>query len=209
MGRIVVSAFLTADGVMQAPGGPDEDRDGDFHYGGWLFPFADEVMRQIITKAIQDADSFLLGRRTYEIFAGYWPNMTDPSRPDSAIAVELNAKPKLVASRTLSSVEWNNSALLQGDVVEALNRAKSETAGTILTQGSSNLIQTLINTDLVDEYLLFVFPVILGRGKRLFGEGAGVIPTRLKMVDTVTTSTGGQVMTYRADGRPEFGSIGD
>jgi dihydrofolate reductase len=202
MGRLVVAAFLSIDGVMQAPGAPDEDPDGNFPFGGWLVPFADEVMGQVVTAAIAEPDAFLLGRRTYEIFAGHWPKVTDPADP---VATALNAKPKYVASRTLSSVDWSNSHLLEGDVVEAVRRLKSEIAGVIMTQGSSDLIQTLMGADLVDEYRLWFFPVVLGQGKRLFGSGTA--PTRLKLTDSVTTSTGTLVNTYTAEGRPEVGSF--
>ncbi len=202
MGRLVVAAFLSIDGVMQAPGGPDEDRDGDFPFGGWLVPYADEVMGEIVTAAIQQAEAFLLGRRTYEIFAGHWPRVVDPDDP---VATALNAKPKYVASRTVGSVDWNNSTLLEGKVVDAVMRLKKEVAGEIMTQGSCDLIQTLMEHDLVDEYRLWFFPVVLGQGKRLFGNGA--IPTRLKLLQSLTTGTGALVNTYDADGRPEFGSF--
>src|ERR1700675_2764648 len=202
MGNLVVAAGLTLDGVMQAPGGPGEDDDGGFPFGGWMFPFADEKMEQIAKTMLSGADAFLLGRRTYEIFAGYWPKVLDS---DDVIATSLNSKPKYVASRTLGSVEWNNSTLLEGDVAAAVKRLKAEVDGQIVTQGSSNLIQTLMQHDLVDEYRIWFYPVLLGQGKRLFGDGT--IPTRLKLVDTVTTGTGAVMNTYTNDGRPEMGSF--
>lgn len=205
MGKLVVQAFLSLDGVMQAPGGPDEDRDGDFPFGGWLFPFADEAMGEGVTASIEEAECFLLGRRTYEIFAAHWPRVTDPDADDAAVADPLNAKPKFVASRTLDAVHWNNSTLLEGEVADSVTQLKAETGGVILTQGSSDLIQTLIANDLVDEYRLWIFPVVLGQGKRLFGDGT--IPTRLKLVESSTTSTGALACTYSVDGKPEMGSF--
>ena len=205
MGKLVVAAFLTMDGVMQAPGGPKEDMDGSFAYGGWSFPFADEEFGKGITAAIVEAECFLLGRRTYEIFAGYWPRMTDPDAEDAAVAEPLNAKPKFVASRTLKSVDWNNSRVLEGDAAEAVARLKEDTRGVILTQGSSKLIQTLFAADLVDELRLWTFPVVLGRGKRLFGDGT--IPKRLRLTASLTSRTGVLACTYAVDGQPEFGSF--
>jgi dihydrofolate reductase len=200
--KLVVGTFLSLDGVMQAPGGPDEDRDGGFDLGGWLVPYADEDMGNFMVDSITNTDALLLGRKTYEIFAAHWPNVTDENDP---IAAALNTKPKYVASRTLDGVEWNNSTLLKGDVAEAVAELKGRPGGVLQVQGSSELAQTLIRHDLVDEYRLLVYPVVLGKGKRLFREGNP--PSALRLVDTKTTSTGVAVHTYQSAGKPEFGSF--
>jgi dihydrofolate reductase len=200
--KLIVGAFLSLDGVMQGPGGPDEDRESGFDLGGWVVPYADEDMGQFMVESIKSTDAFLLGRKTYEIFAAYWPKVTDENDP---IATALNSKPKYVASRTLDKVEWNNSTLLQGDVAEAVAELKRQPGGKLQTQGSGELNQTLIRHDLVDEYRLLVYPVVLGKGKRLFREGN--LPAALRLVDTKTTSTGVSIHTYESAGKPEFGSF--
>src|SRR5690606_1774491 len=142
MRKLVVGTFLTLDGVMQAPGGPDEDREGGFEHGGWLVPYFDEEFAQLMTDWTLRAGAFLLGRKTYEMFAGSWPNATDPN-DESAVA--LNTRPKHVASRTLSEVAWNNSSLLEGDIASAVARLKAEDGNEIQVHGSSDLLQTLLN----------------------------------------------------------------
>ncbi len=203
MPKIVVNAFLTLDGVMQAPGGPDEDRDGGFAHGGWQAPYLDDVMGRLVTEGMKDADGFLLGRRTYDIFASYWPKVTDPDDP---IATALNARPKYVVSRSLERVTWNNSSLIKGDVVAELRKLRQRPGRTVQTWGSTELLQTLLKHDLVDEYRLFIFPVVLGSGKRLFG--SGTVPAALKQVETVTTGKGGTYHRLERGGRPEYGRIG-
>jgi dihydrofolate reductase len=200
--KLLVTTFLSLDGVMQAPGGPDEDRDGGFDQGGWLVPFADEDMMRFVVDWIAPADGFLLGRKTYEIFAAHWPRVTDPGDP---VARALNTLPKYVVSKTLDRVEWNNSALIQGDVVEEIRKLKRRPGRELQVHGSGGLAQTLIENDLVDEYRLWFFPVVLGRGKRLFG--AGAVPATLKLVDSRTTSTGVAIHTYARTGEMQYGSV--
>ena len=202
MSKILVTTFLSLDGVMQAPGGPDEDRSGGFDHGGWLVQFGDENMMRLVVEWIARADGFLLGRKTYEIFAAYWPLVTDPSDP---VARALNTLPKYVASRTLDKVEWNNSTLIQGNVVEEIEKLKGRPGREIQVHGSGGLARTLMENDLVDEYRLWSFPVILGRGKRLFGEAA--VPATLELIDNQTTSTGVAIHTYRRAGEMRYGSV--
>jgi len=192
MRKLVVGTFVTLDGVMQAPGGPDEDRDGGFQHGGWLVPYLDEKFIEIMTEWTKRADAFLLGRKTYEMFAESWPKSTDPAEP-------LNIRPKFIASRTLDKVNWNNSILLKGDVAQEVAKLKAQAGGEIQVHGSGNLIQTLLQHDLVDTLRIWQFPVVLGTGKRLFGGGA--IPRSFRLVDTQLNTTGAVLHVYeRADG---------
>jgi dihydrofolate reductase len=202
MSKLVVTTFLSLDGVMQAPGGPDEDRSGGFDHGGWLVPFADEDMGKAVVEWIAQADGFLLGRKTYEIFAAHWPRATDPSDP---VAKALNTLPKYVASKTLNKVEWNNSKLIQGDVSEEVAKLKRQPGRELQVHGSAGLAQTLIANDLVDEYRLWSFPVVLGRGKRLFGSGA--VPTTLKLTGSKTTGAGVTIHTYQRAGEMRYGTV--
>lgn len=201
MRKLVVGTFLTVDGVMQAPGGPDEDRDGEFEQGGWSVNYWDDMMGQIITQWTTKAGALVLGRKTYEIFAAHWPLVGD----GDPIAATLNNVPKYVASRTLHEVTWSNSSLIRGDVAEAIAALKEGTGAELQVHGSCELAQTLIEHDLVDEYRLWVFPVVLGRGKRLFGRGA--VPTTLSLVDTKTSSTGVAIHTYERGGAVQYGSF--
>jgi dihydrofolate reductase len=202
MSKLVVGTFLTLDGVMQAPGGPDEDRDGGFEHGGWSVKYWDDKMGQIITEQTLEADAVLLGRRTYEIFAAHWPRVTDPSDP---IAAKLNSVRKYVVSRTLAKAEWHNSFLISGDAAAHVARLKEETGGDIQVSGSANLLQTLLKHDLVDEFRLWIFPVVVGSGKRLFAEGT--VPGALRLVDTRASSTGVAIQRYVRAGRLEYGSF--
>jgi dihydrofolate reductase len=202
MRALVVGTFLTMDGVMQAPGGPDEDRDGGFQHGGWLVPYFDERLVEIMTEWVRGAGAFLLGRRTYEIFAGSWPRSTDPA---DEIGVALNTRPKFVASRTLDQVEWNNSVLLRGDVAEEVAKLKSQDGGEIQVHGSSVLLQTLLAHDLVDRLRIWQFPVVVGAGKRLFGEGT--IPRSFRLVDTQRTAPGAVLQVYERAGQPRYGEV--
>src|SRR3990172_4841220 len=161
MRKLVVGAFLTLDGVMQAPGGPDEDRDGGFQHGGWLVPYFDEKFVEIMTEWSKRAGAFLLGRKTYEMFAASWPKSTDPA---DEIATALNTRPKFVVSRTLEKVTWSNSHLLKGDIAEEAAKLKAQVAGEIQVHGSSDLLQTLLKRDLVDVLRIWQFPVVLGTG---------------------------------------------
>jgi dihydrofolate reductase len=202
MRKLVVGTFLTLDGVMQAPGGPNEDRDGGFPHGGWLVPYFDEMLVQIMTEWSKRAGAFLLGRKTYEIFAGSWPNSTDPA---DEIATALNTRPKFVASRTLNRVTWNNSMLLKGDVAEEVAKLKAQEGGEIQVHGSGNLLQTLLQHDLVDTLRIWQFPVVLGTGKRLFGEGT--IPRSFRLVDTQLGTTGAVLHVYEREGELRYGEV--
>ena len=183
---------------MQAPGAPDEDRSGGFAHGGWMVPYADEDLGRLVTAWIEQAGGFLLGRGTYDIFAAHWPRVTDPQ---DVIARALNGLPKYVASTTLKQddLTWQNSHLLQGDTVEAVRRLKEEIDGNLLVAGSVNFLQTLMRHNLVDEYQLVVFPVVVGPGHRLFREA---LPFSLRLIDSKTTPRGVQIQTYEP-GEPQ------
>ena len=202
MRKLVVNTFLTLDGVMQAPGGPEEDPSSNFEHGGWSVNFWDEQMGERMNESMGPGKDFalLLGRKTYEIFAAYWPHARD--QPGAA---ELNAATKYVASRTLDKVEWENSTLLEGDAAEAVARLKEEDGPEIQVHGSSDLIQSLLEKDLVDEFRLLIFPVVLGSGKRLFGEGT--IPAAFKATNSKTASTGVLLVNYERAGGIEYGSF--
>lgn len=200
MRKLVVGTFLTLDGVMQAPGGPDEDRDGGFEHGGWLVPYFDNRFEEIMAEWTARAGGFVLGRRTYEIFAGSWPNATDPG---DRIAATLNQRPKYVASRTLDRLGWQNSTLLKGDVVEAIRKLKAEDGGELQVHGSCGLLQTLLRHDLVDTLRLWHFPVVLGTGKRLFGEGA--TPASFRLVESESIPTGAILNVYERVGGLRYG----
>jgi dihydrofolate reductase len=200
--KLVVGTFVTLDGVMQAPGGPDEDRDGDFRHGGWLVPYFDEKFAEIMTEWTQRAGAFLLGRKTYEIFAASWPKSTDPADP---IAAALNTRPKFVASRTLDQLNWNNSILLKGDVAAEVAKLKAREGSEIQVHGSGELLQTLLKHDLVDTLRLWQFPVVLGTGKRLFG--AGTIPRSFRLVDTQLTAAGAVLHVYERAGKLRYGEV--
>lgn len=201
MAELTMTTFLSLDGVMQAPGGQQEDVGGGFPYGGWLVPHADADMGKTMGEIFSKAEAFLLGRTTYDIFAAYWPRITDPADP---IASKLNALPKFVASRTRSSFTWSNTTLVR-DVVDEVDGLKRRFAREVQVHGSCGLAQTLIENDLVDEYRLLTFPVILGAGKRLFGTGA--VPRTLKLVSTSTTGTGAVFSVYRPAGGLKTGSF--
>jgi dihydrofolate reductase len=200
--RLTIQTFLTLDGVMQAPGGPDEDTEGGFTHGGWSFPYGDEDSGQAIVDWFGKADAFLLGRRTYEIFAGYWPKVADEDNP---IASKLNSLPKYVASTTLGSVDWEHSSLLGGDVVGEIEKLKEQPGEELQVHGSGGLARTLMEHDLIDEYRLFVIPVHLGSGKKLFRDGAR--PAALKLTGTRTTGSGVVIATYEPDGAVRYGSF--
>ena len=200
--KLIIQTFLSVDGVMQAPGAPDEDRSGGFAHGGWLVPYADEDFGRLVTAWIEQASAFLLGRGTYEIFAAHWPKVTDAQ---DVIARALNGLPKYVASTTLKTAEWHDTTLIAGDVVAAVRALKRDGSGELQVHGSPGLAQTLITNDLVDEYRLFVHPVVLGSGKRLFG--AGAVPAALRLTATTTTSTGVVVHTYERAGALRYGAF--
>jgi dihydrofolate reductase len=202
--RLTVHTFVTLDGVMQAPGGPDEDRSDGFDLGGWLVPFADQDMGEAMDGFFGEVDAFLLGRRTYEIFAAYWPKQTDADDP---IATKLNSLPKHVASRTLSEVSWEGSTLIEGDLAEAVTELKQQPGRELQVHGSGRLAATLQRHGLVDEYRLLTYPVVLGKGRRLFPEGSK--PTSMRLLDTKTTSTGVTISRFEPTGDPEYGLIGE
>jgi dihydrofolate reductase len=199
--RLTLHTFLTLDGVMQAPGGPDEDPSGGFGHGGWSFPYGDADFGAAVSGWFDLAGAFLLGRRTYEIFAGHWPHVTDPADP---IASRLNALPKYVASRTLTSVDWAHSALLGGDALAEIAKLKGQPGGELQVHGSGELAHALIEHDLVDEYRLLFFPVHLGSGKKLFRDGAR--PAALRIISSSMTSTGVIIASYEPDGPARHGS---
>lgn len=201
MRKLVVTTFMTLDGVMQAPGGPEEDPDEGFEHGGWSVGYWDERMGELALEIHLAAGAVLFGRKTYEILGGHWPRVGD----DDPMAAKLNSVPKYVASRTLETLEWANSSLLEGDVPDAVRRLKAEDGDPLLVIGSSELIQTLIRHDLVDTFTVWTFPVLLGEGKRLFGEGA--IPAGLELTDIQTATTGVTVATYERAGDIRYGSF--
>jgi dihydrofolate reductase len=201
--RLTLTTFLTLDGVMQAPGGPTEDPSGGFTHGGWLVPFFDDVMGETIAGWFRQADAFLLGRRTYDIFAGAWPQVTDPADP---VASALNRLPKHVATRTPRELSWSGSTALHGDLVERVGELKAEPGRELQVHGSADLAQTLMRHELVDEYRLFTFPVVLGTGRRLFA--GGTVPTALRLIGPAkTTGTGVVITVHEPAGRPEYGSF--
>jgi dihydrofolate reductase len=199
MRSLVVSTFLTLDGVMQAPGGPEEDPTGGFTHGGWSVGYWDEPMGERMGEVMGGPFDLLLGRKTYEIFAAHWPHSDEPG------AEELNSARKYVASRTLDSVEWNNSTLLEGDVAEAVAKLRQEDGPEIQVYGSGDLLQTLLEHDLVDEFRIMIFPVVLGTGKRLFAEGA--VPAGLTLAESAMSTTGVFMATYKREGDIRYGSF--
>ncbi|WP_020576656.1 dihydrofolate reductase family protein [Actinopolymorpha alba] len=198
MRKLMVTMFMSLDGVVQAPGGPDEDREGGFEHGGWAVPHFDQELIKGMTEFTSRAGALLIGRRTYDIFSTTWPLAGEDD--------QMNTLPKYVASRTLDAVSWQNSTLLTGDVVEAVERLKQGEGGEIQVHGSGNLIQTLVRHDLVDEFHLLVFPVLIGSGKRLFGDGT--IPSGLKLLDSTTSDRGVVVSRYVRAGGVEYGAMG-
>jgi len=200
--RLTLHTFLTLDGVMQAPGGPDEDPSGGFGYGGWSAPYGAEESGAAITGWFEHASAFLLGRKTYQIFAGYWPRVTDPGNP---IASKLNALPKYVASATLTSADWHNSQLLGGDVVTEVGKLKERPGDELQVHGSGELAQALIEADLVDEYRLTFIPVHLGSGRKLFRDGTRA--AALRLIKSSVTSTGVIIASYLPDGPVRTGSF--
>lgn len=197
MGKIVVTAFVTLDGVVQAPGLPDEDRDGGFEFGGWTQPYADPAIDRQTTESVLSADALLIGRRTYQLFSSFWPG-ADPADPRTA---KLNGQPKYVVSRTLRTASWTNTTILDGDdVAEQVVRLK-ERHDLISVWGSTGLMPVLLREGLADEFVVMTYPVVVGGGKRLFGGGA---PFGLRLVHTEASASGVVISTYRraaADGR--------
>jgi dihydrofolate reductase len=198
MRKIIAITQVTADGVMQAPGGPEEDRRSGFTHGGWAMPLVDDaLMKQGVGRTIAGEFDMLLGRRTYKVFAGYWPK-----QGDHPIAKAFNKATKYVVTRSLARLDWAKSLRIGGEVVNAVRRLKASKGPALHVWGSWELLQTLIAADLVDEYRMWVFPVVLGKGKRLFGDG--VPPRGLTLVETRSTPRGVLINTYR----PKRGKIG-
>lgn len=200
MRRLVVSTFLTLDGVMQAPGGPGEDDSGGFTHGGWSVRYWDEHMGQVMGAAMRTPFDLVLGRRTYDIFAAYWPHA-----PEEAGAKPLNDATKYVASRSRPTLEWAGSVLIEGDAAEGVAALKEGEGPELQVHGSGNLVQTLLRHHLVDEFRLWVFPVVLGSGKRLFADGT--VPTGLSLVDSTVSTTGVVIGTYEPAGEVVTGSF--
>jgi dihydrofolate reductase len=194
---VAVNSFISLDGVMQSPGGPDEDPTGGFTHGGWAVNYFDDEMMGLVAEA--EPYELLLGRGTYEIFAAHWPYDEGP------IADHLNGTRKHVASTTLEQVEWNNSTLITGDVAEYVATLKSQDGPEIQVHGSPGLIQTLLEHDLIDEFRMWIFPVVIGTGKRFFGDGT--IPAGLELADSKVTKTGVTINTYERAGDINSGSF--
>ena len=200
MRKLIVNTFLTLDGVMQAPGGHDEDPSGGFAFGGWSVNYWDDAMGRRMDDFMGTPFDLVLGRKTYEIFAAYWPKETDQQA-----AKRLNDAHKHVASRTLTSLEWANSTLIGGDVVEGITALKAEDGPELQVHGSSNLLQTLLRHELIDQFNLWTFPLVVGPGKRLFQDGT--VPSGLKLVDSTISSTGVMIGTYVPAGEIKTGSF--
>ncbi|MDG4882099.1 dihydrofolate reductase family protein [Mesorhizobium sp. WSM4884] len=199
MRKIIAATFVSLDGVMQAPGGPEEDPVGGFQFGGWTFHYFDEVAGAAIDELLSKPFALLLGRRTYDIFAAYWPYQKDP------IADAFNPATKYVATHRPESLTWQNTQSLGPDVVARLKELKQEDGPDLLIQGSGNLIQTLLANGLIDEIRLMIFPLLLGKGKRLFGEDA--MPAAFKLIRSQTSSTGVIMATYERGGEVRIGSF--
>jgi dihydrofolate reductase len=192
MRKVIADEWLTLDGVIQAPGQPDEDTSGGFQHGGWHVGYFDDLAQRQVVDSVVNAGGFLLGRRTYEIFAAHWPNA---SKEEQVLAEPLNSKPKYVASRTLAEpLAWQNSTVLQGDVADAVAALKREDGEDLHVIGSSQLVQTLVERDLIDEFQVMIDPVVVGGGKRLFRDDGVRRPLRL--VDSQVTTTGVIIATY-------------
>jgi len=200
MRKLIVSTFLTLDGVMQAPGGPGEDDSDGFALGGWSVNYWDDQMGEIIGEAMSAPFDLLLGRRTYDIFSAYWPHATD-----NPGAKPLNDATKYVASRSRPTLEWSKSVLIEGDAAEGVAALKKEDGPELQVHGSGNLIQTLMRHNLVDQYRLWVFPLVIGSGKRLFSEGT--VPSALQLIDSTVSTTGVVVGTYEPAGEIVTGSF--
>jgi dihydrofolate reductase len=202
MRKIIVLSFVTLDGVMQAPGGPDEDRSGGFAHGGWMVPYADDLLDRVMVEQMGRPYDLLLGRKTYEIFAGYWPKKTSESDP---IAAGLNRATKYVATRTLEKADWEPVKLLRGDVAAEIRRLKETDGPDLQVHGSGALIQTLLANDLVDQLWLKTFPLTLGGGKRLFAQGT--IPASFNLLESKLSPSGVQIANYARAGEVRTGSF--
>jgi len=200
MRKIAVLSFVTLDGVMQAPGGPDEDPSGNFKHGGWSVGYWDDFMGKVMSEQMGHPYDLLLGRKTYEIFAAYWPKAKDVPGADG-----LNKARKYVVSKTLGKLDWNNSVLVTGNIPEEIKKLKRVDGPELQVHGSSNLIQTLLKHDLVDEFRLKIYPVSIGHGKRLFGDGT--IPASFKLLESKSSPSGVIIATFGRDGAIKTGSF--
>jgi len=200
MRKLIVSTFLTLDGVMQAPGGPGEDDSGGFAHGGWTVNYWDEQVGQFMTETMSAPFAFVLGRKTYDIFAAHWPHASEDDG-----AKQMNDATKYVASRSHPTLEWSHSVLVEGDAAEGIAALKEEDGPELQVHGSANLIQTLLRHNLVDQYRLLIFPVVIGSGKRLFSDGT--IPSGLQLVDSTVSTTGVVMATYEPAGEIVAGTF--
>jgi dihydrofolate reductase len=198
MRKIIVLTFVTLDGVMQAPGGPEEDESGNFKHGGWTVPYFDDSLGRVMAEQMSHPFDLLLGRKTFELFAAYWPHHEDEG-------AGINKATKYVASNTLKRHEWNKSVFLSGDVVKEIKRLKQQDGPELQVHGSSNFIQTLLQNDLVDEFWLKIFPVTLGAGKRLFDKGT--VPASYELVESKSFSNGVIIANFKLAGEVKTGSF--
>lgn len=200
MRKLVINAFVTLDGVMQAPGGPEEDSTGNFKFGGWSFHYWDEMMGKTMGEFMAKPFELLLGRKTYEIFASHWPNIKgDP------VADKFNETKKYVVSRSVNKLDWKNSFLIKNNVVQEIDKLKKQNGPELQVHGSSNLIKTLVNGNLADQFNLWIFPAAVGKGKQLFGEGTNA--SNFKLIDVKSSSTGVIIVTYEPNGELKTGSF--
>jgi dihydrofolate reductase len=199
MRKLIVQTMVTLDGVMQAPGGPEEDPTGGFEHGGWTVPYFDEVLGQAAGESLAKPFDIVVGRRTYEIFAAHWPHDEGP------IADRMNGAAKHVASRTLDRVDWQNSHLIEGDLAAAVAELKEQDGPELVVMGSATVAQALFAADLVDELRLWIFPLVLGRGRRLFAEGA--VPASFELAESTVAPSGAVAAVYRKVGPPQTGSF--
>jgi len=211
MRKIVAGAYISLDGVMQAPGAPEEDPTGGFKHGGWVAAYWDDVIGAAMDETFAAPFDLLLGRKTYDIFAAHWPYIeTDPEKSAfdklvADVARTFNSAIKYVATRSPQTLAWQNSELLGSDIVTTLKELKTKSGPTLLIQGSSDLIQTLLKHDLIDEFRLVIFPIVLGKGKRLFGEGT--LPAAFRLVKSRNSPNGAFIATYERAGDVETGSF--
>lgn len=199
MRKIIVLSFITLDGVMQAPGGPTEDTSGDFEYGGWTVPYFDDFLGRVMSEQMGRPFDLLLGRKTYEIFASYWPHQTDPT------ASGINQATKYVASTTATKYDWEKTVILKDNVVEQIKKLKEEDGPELQVHGSGTFIQTLLEHDLVDEFWLKIFPITLGKGKRLFD--TGTIPAAFTLIESKTSPSGVIIASFKRAGEVKTGSF--
>lgn len=206
MRKLIVAEFISLDGVIQGPGGPDEDTRGGFRYGGWQVPYSDEVAGEAIGELFEQPFELLLGRNTYNIFASYWPHVgsDSPARP---IADLFNSVKKHVATHHPETLDWHNSHALEGDIADAVRALQNEDGGYLLIHGSGETVRRLFAAGLVDELRLFIYPILLGQGKRLFGDNAR--PSAFRLAHAITTPSGVLITQYLRDGEVRTGSFND